>query len=169
MKRLILVLLFVFAFSGLAYGQTGTLSPVVPLSVPTAAKIQITNVEIYPVRKVMQVTYRWLDANDNPIYKVGTRQYDQLWTCQDIPAQLPADCTGAGIPYKCCTGVGTGTGCFAGETGFTDVFGFVIRSQDVGTRLGVGLRNLLVAKMKASISALTDVTITFTEQVGRGR
>jgi hypothetical protein len=166
MKSVIVILIALFAFCGLAYGQTGTLTPVVPLSVPTAAKIQITNIEIYPVRKVMQVTYRWLDANDNPIYKVGSFRHDQLWTCQDIPAQNPADCTGVETPYRCCTGVGTGVGCFAGDTSFTDVFGFTIRTQDVGTKLGIGLRNLLVAKMKASIPALTNVTITFTEQVG---
>ena len=163
MKILLVVLAVFFCSSGLSYAQTGTLSPSISLSVPTAAKIQVKNIEIYPVTKTMQVTYRWLTSDDKPIYKIDSRYYDQVWSCSDVPAQNPADCVRAGFPYLCCTGAGTGTGCNDAVTDFTDIFGFTIRSQDVGTKLGIGLRNLIIIKMKASIPALSGITITFAD------
>ena len=64
MKKIALVILFVFILCGFAYAQTGTLSAPIQLSVPTAAKLQIMNIEIKPLIKVMVVTYRWLTDTD---------------------------------------------------------------------------------------------------------
>ena len=48
-------------------------------------------------------------------------------------------------------------------TDYTDIFGFVIRQQDVGERIGVGLRKLIINKLKRDVTVLTNVTITFND------
>lgn len=163
MKKFALAVVFVFLLAGLSFAQTGELDPDVTLSVPVATHIQIRNIQIKPSDKVMVVNYRWLGTNGQPIQIRGYAIWDLTWTCQDIPGFDPANCTGVGVPHECCTGVGTGSGCPVAVTDFTDIFGFVIRQQDVGTKLGKGLRDLLVNKMRQSIPALSGVTITFSD------
>lgn len=162
MKRLVILLSIVFCF-GIAYAQDATLSAPVPLSVPTANHIQISNIEIMPVSKIMRVTYRWLDANKRAIVTTDGMKTDRIWSCTESAGEPVANCTDVGTPYPCCTGVGTGTNCKAPDTSFSDIFGFKMRTEDVGKSIGIGLRTLIVAKMKAQIPALTNVTITFAD------
>lgn len=44
---------------------------------------------------------------------------------------------------------------------FTDIYGFVIRQQDVGTTLGKGTRALVINKMKVDLPQLSGVSVTF--------
>jgi len=61
------------------------------------------------------------------------------------------NCTGANEPWDCCTGSETGTCPEILDTCFTDVFSFSIRTQDVGTSIGLGLRTLIWNQMKNDI------------------
>jgi hypothetical protein len=63
---------------------------------------------------------------------------DRKWICLDAPEVLvdpPIDNTVIAPEQTC----------------FTETFGFAIRAQDVGSAIGVGLRNLLWNKMKADV------------------
>ncbi len=151
MKKLIVSLFIVAALCGASYAQVLTLNSPESLAVPTATKLDLRNINIDVTNKLVTVTYRFLGADNGPIPRVGNVTVDRTWTCQDVPAQLAADCTGVGVPYNGCTGVGTGTGLYAGDTCFTDTFSFSIRSQDVGVALGKGLRALIWAKMRPAV------------------
>jgi hypothetical protein len=48
-------------------------------------------------------------------------------------------------------------------TDYTDIFGFVIRQQDVGVKIGIGLRKLIIIKLKRDVPILTNVDITFND------
>ena len=66
------------------------------------------------------------------------------WNCVNTPVPGEnSECVAEDDPYDCCSGEGTGTCDDMLDTCFSDVFGFVIRSQDVGTPLGQGLRTLI--------------------------
>lgn len=119
------------------------------LAVPTATKLDFRKVTIDVTNKQLDVIYRFLDAAGRDIPNPGTVDVDRKWSCYDRDNQNLA-CTGAGAPYECCTGEGTGT-CSTGSTCFTDTFLFTIRSQDVGTRIGKGLRALIWNKMKSAV------------------
>jgi hypothetical protein len=158
MKKLILALLMVLAFTSMGYSQVLTLNSSETLAVPTATKLDLRIISIDITSQRLTVTYRFLTADNSPIQVVGGGgNYDRTWVCQNIdavPAFNPATCTGIGTPNKCCTGVGTGTGCFAGTpavTCFTDTFSFVMRTQDVGTMIGKGLRALIWSKMRSDV------------------
>jgi len=163
MKRFTLALIIVFALTGTGMAQVLTLNSPEALSVPTATKLDLRNINIDVTRKNITVTYRFLDASNNPIQSSENVRYrDRTWQCQDtdaVPAFDVATCTGVGVPNPCCTGVGTGTGCFAGtpaDTCFTDTFSFAIRSQDVGVAIGKGLRALIWSKMRPAVLTGTN-------------
>jgi hypothetical protein len=100
--------------------------------------------------KTLTVRYYWEDATGNPI-QLDNRSAWQTWSCRDISQGDNASCTAAGEPWDCCTGAGTGTCPEAVDTCFSDVFGFQIRAQDVGTSIGIGLRTLIWNQMKVDI------------------
>lgn len=132
MKRTALALLLtVFAFSGAAQADMITLNATEQLTPPTAAKIHLQQIIIDASSKVLQVKYRWLDSNNQPI-QVRDHPVVQTWTCRnraDSP-ETPEDET---------------------DNCFSSIFGFSIRQQDVGVKLGIGLRNLLWNRMKQDL------------------
>lgn len=156
MKKLFIALFLVLFLASVASAQVLTLNSAETLAVPVATKLDLRNINIDVTSKLVTVTYRFLGADNNPIPTPGSSQVNRVWQCQDIPAQLAANCTGVGAPYAGCTGVGTGTGLFAGDTCFTDTFAFVIRTEDVGTMLGKGLRALIWAKMRPAVLTGTN-------------
>jgi tetrahydromethanopterin S-methyltransferase subunit D len=162
MKKLFLALLMVLVFCGAGYGQVLTLNSAETLAVPTATKLDLRNINIDVTNKLVTVTYRFIDAGGADIPMAGSGGLNRTWTCRDtdaIPAFNVATCTGAGVPDPCCTGVGTGTGCYAGaaaQTCFTDTFSFVMRTQDVGTQIGKGLRALIWSKMRPAVLTGTN-------------
>jgi hypothetical protein len=143
MKKIIISLLIAVLFVPAAYADRVVLNSTESLSTPTAAKMDWFIDNITPSAQVLRVKYRWLDASDGPIQLSGASSAWRTWECRNRAAQLAADCTAAGEPYAGCTGAGTGENLDPGDACFTDVFGFSIRSQDVGTTLGAGLRTLL--------------------------
>jgi len=100
---------------------------------------------------ILKVNYQWRDALGKIIRDTSARTGWNTWTCQDIPVENNIDCIGAGDPYGCCTGVGTGTCDEVGDTCFSNIFRFEIRAQDVGTKIGVGLRSLIWNQMKTDV------------------
>lgn len=148
MKRLILAVLLLMPT--VAHAERVTLTNPETLAVPTSSVLDWKVTLIDAKAKTLEVTYQWLDANQNVIRPTSGQTW-RVWRCQDRPAQLVANCTAAGAPYACCTGAGMGTGCDPGSTCFADVFGFTIRSQDVGTKIGLGLRSLVWNKFKADL------------------
>lgn len=148
MKRLILALLLLIPT--VAHADRVTLTNPETLAVPTSSMLDWYVSRIDAKTKTLEVTYQWLDANQNVIRPTSGQTW-RVWTCRDRAPQLVADCTAPGEPYACCTGPGAGTNCDPGSTCFTDVFGFTIRTQDVGTKIGLGLRTLVWNKFKADL------------------
>lgn len=75
------------------------------------------------------------------------------WTVQNIPDDPETDsslCVDVNDPWPCCTGPGTGD-CDESNPEFSNIFLFQIRSQDVGTPIGRGLRNLIWHRMKDDV------------------
>jgi hypothetical protein len=157
MRRLFLILLCTLFLGGVALADSVSLNSAEVLSTPTSQKLdwQVTLIDAAAQR--LSVRYRWLDGNDKVIRMSRSGNQWMYWECvayPAIPAFDPLTCVDIGDPDGCCTGPGIGIGCYAGraeETCFTDVFGFSIRTQDVGTSIGVGLRTLIWSKFKADV------------------
>ena len=155
----LIILLFL---ASVATAQDVTLSSPKNLDVPVATKVRWKEVKILPIEKKVIIKYEWLDADNTPIRQAGTFRSEQIFTCADV--QTPgenAECTASGDPNPCCTGVGSGTCDGMVSTCFSETFGFTIRPQDAGQKIGVGLRTLLWNKLKAGI--VPGDTGTFTE------
>ena len=150
MRKCFIALLMVLLFSSVSYSQVLTLNSPEALAVPTATHIELTKVNIDVTRQSVDVTYRFLASGGGTIQAPGGN-VDRNWHCENRAPQLVANCTALNEPYRCCTGVGTGTGCDVGSTCFTDTFGFVIRAQDVGVGIGKGLRALIWSKMRPDV------------------
>ena len=161
MKRLMLVIFVILTWVGVGNAQILTLDSPEALAVPTATKLDLKTININVDDKLVTVTYRFLDGSGNYILTTAGR-VDRTWQCRDsaaVPAFNVATCTGVGAPDPCCTGAGTGTGCFEGtpaDTCFTDTFSFNIRSQDVGVAIGKGLRALIWSKMRPAVLTGTN-------------
>lgn len=125
--------LVVMLIAGVALADTLTLNSAETLTPESSQKLSWEIVRINAQEKVLTVKYQWLDASDTPVY---TRPGGVLyWDCRDDGS----------------------------STCFSDVFGFVIRSGDVGTKIGAGLRTLIWNKMKADVLKVANNTGTFSE------
>jgi len=153
MKKTLIALLLTLIFTGTLFADSITLNSSEDLSVPSSQKIGGWYIDlISQSSKTLVVKYYWEDSSGKPIILDGKRNAWLTWECRNI--EVPgtnAECTDIGVPYECCTGAGTGTCDDMIDTCFTDVFGFEIRAQDVGTTIGIGLRDLLWNKMKVDI------------------
>ena len=154
MKKIIvsLVMLGFLCSGGVVMADSITLNSGQMLSVPTAAKIsewQIILIDAAAQR--MQIRYRWRDADYNLLTVAGNRTGWEYWECRNRSEGNNADCTDVDTPWDCCTGAETGTCPEMLDTCFSDVFGFQIRQQDVGTSIGIGLRTLIWNQMKQDI------------------
>jgi hypothetical protein len=148
----VLISFLVLLISAVCYAEQITLTTPQPVVAPSAVKISDWEItRINAERKLLSVRYRWRDATGDVI-DFKSKDGWHTWTCQDIEVQgTNAECIEAGNPYPCCTDAGAGTCDGMVDTCFSDVFGFTIRSQDVGVKMGVGLRTLIWNKMKTDI------------------
>lgn len=146
---LLSILLFVPV---LIFADSLTLDTEETLQVPTSRHMDWYIDRIDVDAKLLRIRYRWRGNNQEVIWITGARSPWLTWECRNI--EVPGeniDCVAAGDPHPCCTGVGIGTCDDMEDTCFTDVFGFVIRAQDVGTGIGVGLRTLIWNQMKQDV------------------
>jgi len=99
------------------------------LAPPTATWIEWKELHIDISSKIMQVKYVWHD--DSGVIPVNG-QITQTWTIRNIPddPETPEDET---------------------NPEFDNLFGFAIRAQDVGTKIGRGLQLLIWSRMKDDI------------------
>lgn len=132
-------------FASMAKADTVTLNQAHDVEQPQATKMSWRVILIDQDRQLMKVQYRWIAADESWVKDWN------VWRCENTDDKHPkwavGDCVAAGDPHSCCTGAGTGT-CDDPDTCFSDVFSFSIRSQDVGTAIGVGLRNLMWNQFK---------------------
>ena len=152
MRIVLLAVSMLYLYSIGAYADSVTLTTPETLATPQATKLDWYIDLIDAREKMLVVKYRWRDATGTIIKRAALGQTWESWACRDL--EVPGEnvaCTGAGTPTPCCTGVGTGTCDDMLDTCFTDVFGFRVRQQDVGTAIGVGLRQLIWNKFKQTI------------------
>lgn len=110
-----------------------------------------TILEINPTTKTLVIKYRRRNGTDIVIDSSSDRHGYKRWYCRDLQQGDNAACLDVDDPWDCCTGLGTGTCPEDIDTCFSDVFGFTIRTQDVGTGIGIGLRTLIWSQMKQDI------------------
>lgn len=127
--------------------QSQTLDP------PVATKLDFLGFQVNVAAQELTVHYRWLSPDDTPIRDADSFNATRTWVCRDIPAPFPDNlhCTGPGTPDACCTGSMTGTCNVPLDDCFTSVFRFQVRAQDVGTPIGIGLRQLIWNQMRQEI------------------
>jgi len=153
MKKVIVYLLSILFFlCGIAVADVIDLNQNEVINTPQSSKMEWEITRINASKQILQIKYRWLDSNGTPIRDASGNVW-KIWTCRNIADSNPvsnSECTDVNTPDECCTGAGTGN-CDVVDTCFSDVFGFNIRSQDVGTSIGVGLRTLIWNKMKDDV------------------
>ena len=149
MKKLALVLTFLL-LAPFAFADDITLDSNEVLIVPTATRISEWEIiRISAASKILRVKYRWRAADDSLIKLERTGW--NYWTCRNTYQGNNESCTALDTPWDCCSDLETGTCPEIVGTCFSDVFGFQIRTQDVGTSIGAGLRTLIWNKMKSDI------------------
>jgi len=152
MKKVFPSILIAIMFCGVSIADTVLFTSPETIDTPTAVKMEWEVTKINASQQILKVGYRWLDTNSKPIRDNDGRIY-HVWTCRNKADSNPltdAECTALGVPDECCTGAGTGD-CDIVDTCFSDVFGFSIRQQDVGTSIGLGLRTLIWNQMKQDV------------------
>ena len=157
MRKLVFILIISFLLGPFSVSADRiTLDSAENLAVPTSRHIANWHIsKIDPADKILRVRYQWA-TDDNKIIKTTPSGWN-TWDCRDI--EVPGEninCTAAGEPWACCTGNTTGTCDDMVDTCFTDVFGFTIRAQDVGTSIGSGLKTLIWNRMKQDILSETN-------------
>ncbi len=156
MRQLCLFLLLLFLTTNVSMADSIVLNAPEALETPEAYSMDWEIIRIDAENKFMRVKYRWLDSNGKAIHS-GRTGVDHYWTCMnqwsDTNPVNNDQCISAGVPDPCCTGEGQGTCDDTVQTDscFSDVFGFQIRQQDVGTAIGNGLRQLVWNQMKQDI------------------
>ena len=134
MKKLMMIILALVLIPAFASAESITLSDDQALTVTTFKKI--TDWEITRInedKKIMVVKYRRARADGSTVNLDGTRGAWKFWTCADTVdnPETPEDET---------------------STCFADVFGFVIRTQDAGTTMGGGLKQLIKIRFLADVA-----------------
>jgi len=145
--KFFIVILLLFTVS--ANADQITLTTGETVTPPVAVKMDWYVDQIDVASSLLVVKYRWRDSENQSIKDFRTNSLWNTWQCKNIP-DLNPDCIGPADPYECCTGFELGT-CQTADPCFTNVFGFQIRQQDVGTGIGVGLRTLIWNEMKEDI------------------
>lgn len=121
-KYCIIIIALIFSILIPVYADVVTLNSAETLQTPTSQKLNWKIALIDATTKTMIIHYRWIDADNNTI-KLNDRSGVNTWVCKD-------------------DGV---------DTCFSDIFGFQIRAQDVGTKIGVGLRTLIWNHFKSEV------------------
>ena len=133
MKKLIVVLAVIFV-PFLAMADDILLDADQALTVTTYRRI--TDWEITRInedQQILIVKYRRAKADGTTVNLDGSRGAWKFWTCENMAdnPETPEDET---------------------STCFSDIFGFNIRAQDVGTSIGGGLKQLIRIRMLADIA-----------------
>lgn len=148
-RLIFLILLVVPVASG---AERINLSESESIDTPTATKMNWYIDHIDGKTDYMAVRYQWLTSNNTPIRNRDTFNSWQTWECRDIPTPGEnAQCVGTADPFPCCTGAGAGTCDGLDDNCFSAIFRFNVRSQDVGTPIGVGLRTLIWNQMRQDV------------------
>lgn len=148
-----LTVLFIAAAVLPAQADRLTLTTPEPVNSPTAVRVEFDHFLFSVENAKLLVRYRFLDAANRPLLSNDGAGGWKIWECRDVP--IPGDndeCTDGGEPFECCTGAGTGTCNGLAESCFSDIVRFQIRAQDVGTRIGIGLRQLIWNKMRQEVT-----------------
>jgi hypothetical protein len=153
MKKILTVILLLFAVN--VYADTLTLQNTENLPAPAnvATKIKWYNVDI-SADKVITVKFKWRDSAGR---EIGDFRYFACtnWKQENGDPALNAQCTATGVPYACCTGNQIGI-CEC----WSETMGFDIRTQDVGTKMGAGLKELIRRQfVRSELSSGNDATI----------
>ena len=155
MKKFVLFISILFlALPIIGKADSITLNSDETLQVPTSKKMDWYVDHIDADAELMRIRYRWRGDAGEVIVLENRRDAWQVWECRNI--EVPgtnAECTDAGVPYECCTGVGTGTCDDMIDTCFSDVFGYVVDSGNpmLPIAIGIGLRTLIWNQMKQDI------------------
>jgi hypothetical protein len=152
MKKLFIIIVMCFLLPIFSSAEELVLDTPKPISTPEISSYDWEAIIINRDDKTLVVRYNSLDSNGDKITFSNGRQL-KSYVCQNIPDDPGTDvndCVSEGEPYACCTGFGTGN-CDESDPCFDDIFGFEIRTQDVGTKIGIGLRNLIKNKFKNSV------------------
>lgn len=144
------VLMIVLLWTSVALAQGVSITSPIFIDTPVAAKIRWATRE--PIRintdtKTLTIYYEYLDADNGPI-RNSRFQSINTWTCADVP-DANLSCTEPGTPNAWCTGAGTGT---FDDNCFSEVFGFTMRQQDVGKKIGFGFRKLIMNKFCPAVA-----------------
>lgn len=135
---------------------TATLNAPEAMSAPSGTTLYVREVIIRPYRDEIRVVYRFLNPDGLPIPKSNGRIDRQVFirnTADNLFTDVNG-CSGVSIPWSPCSGVSTETPSGAldeSDPAYSDVMGFMIRSQDVGKKVGKSLRTLIWSKIKGMI------------------
>ena len=145
MKRFILLIMAVVTLPTLGMAETIILNSPHEITPSTALGLEWKVETLNSESSQLVVKYRWRGAGSRILMDVGSDNKGwNTWNCVNTPVPGEnSECVAEGDPYDCCSGEGTGTCDDMLDTCFSDIFGFEIRSQDVGTPLGQGLRTLI--------------------------
>ena len=153
MKKIVLAVMLAVFLCVPVYADRINLNQEESIDAPVSQRLDWYIDYIDAATNTIIVEYRWIDANETPIRDRDSFRSWHTWIGHDIPDNPATDvtqCIGPGDPWPCCTGIGEGD-CDETVTTFSDIFRFEIRSQDVGMKIGVGLRTLIWNKMKQDI------------------
>ena len=128
MKILIVLCLCLFLIPAIGLSEVVTLDSPQAISSPEAVTMDWRVVRLDSEAQILTVTYRWRAADGSVIY-AGDKDGWRTWRCTNNE-----------------------------ETCFSDVFSFQVRTQDVGTSIGVGLRTLIWNKFRSDILGANDGT-----------
>ena len=152
MKKIILIL-SVLALPIFCLADDITLNQpenVTPTTFSKIADWRISNAE--EDKEELVITYRRKDASGNIIINHETNRNGYMnWYCRNTYQGNNEDCIGPDDPWLCCDGPASGTCPEQVGTCFSDVFNFSIRTQDVGTSIGRGLKLLIWNRMKQDV------------------
>ena len=155
MKRFLMFCIALSLFIPLPIGADDiTLDNPETLATPTSQNLKWYIDYISAEHKTLTVVYWWVDDNGNVIQTKSGRSPKLYWSCRDI--EVPgenAECLDLADPFPCCTGAGTGTCDDMLDTCFSDVFGYVVDSENpmLPIAIGIGLRTLIWNQMKQDV------------------
>lgn len=118
------------------------------ISPSTVDRLEIIEYRIIPGNpNVLVIRYRWQDVTSGEYSHQNRTQTFYIFNHPDNPDTDVTLCTGPGVPFDCCTGIGAGD-CDESTTDFTDIFGYTIQAGDIGKVLGPALKRAILNKLK---------------------
>lgn len=160
MKYFLIVLAIVTLLTSQVWAGTVILDSPHQITPSVAEKIDWKVVDLDSDTQKVVIKWRWRDSGSRVLMDTGSDRYGwNTWTCENI--EVPgenSECIDEGVPNDCCTGYQEGSCDDMIDTCFSDVFGFEVREQDVGTSIGVGFRTLLWNRWRDDVIPGNDGT-----------